>query len=195
LWVEGVWELIMGAILAFVLVKITGVDREVIEKWLYVIIAMALISGIIGTGHHYFWIGVPGYWLWPGPVFSAPEPPPVFAMVLFAFHTINRRRRDYPNRAVALWALGTTVMAFLGAGGGGQVGEVGEGGRGMVQRVGVGVGGAGGGGGRGVGGGGGGVPVGPPGVPPPWAPGRFLYTPLRPPPPTRRCPPRPLPRS
>ncbi|WP_438881883.1 cbb3-type cytochrome c oxidase subunit I, partial [Bacillus cereus group sp. Bce001] len=26
------------------------------------------------------------------------------------------RRRDYPNRAVALWAMGTTVMAFLGAG-------------------------------------------------------------------------------
>ena len=45
------------------------VDREVIEKWLYVIIAMALISGIIGTGHHYFWIGVPGYWLWLGSVF------------------------------------------------------------------------------------------------------------------------------
>ena len=101
LWVEGVWELIMGAILAFVLVKITGVDREVIE-WLYVIIAMALISGIIGTGHHYFWIGVPGYWLWLGSVFSALEPLPFFAMVLFAFNTINRRRRDYPNRAVAL---------------------------------------------------------------------------------------------
>ncbi|MCB2551666.1 cbb3-type cytochrome c oxidase subunit I, partial [Listeria monocytogenes] len=85
-----------------VLVKITGVDREVIEKWLYVIIAMALISGIIGTGHHYFWIGVPGYWLWLGSVFSALAPLPCFAMVLFAFNTINRRRRDYPNRAVAL---------------------------------------------------------------------------------------------
>ena len=34
LWVEGVWELILGAILAFVLIKVTGVDREVIEKWL-----------------------------------------------------------------------------------------------------------------------------------------------------------------
>ena len=34
LWVEGVWELIMGAILAFVLIKTTGVDREIIEKWL-----------------------------------------------------------------------------------------------------------------------------------------------------------------
>ncbi len=30
LWVEGVWELILGAILAFVLIKVTGVDREVI---------------------------------------------------------------------------------------------------------------------------------------------------------------------
>ena len=50
LWVEGVWELIMGAILAFVLIKVTGVDREVIEKWLYIIIAMALITGILGTG-------------------------------------------------------------------------------------------------------------------------------------------------
>ncbi|MBO3277940.1 cbb3-type cytochrome c oxidase subunit I [Pseudomonas schmalbachii] len=116
LWVEGVWELIMGAILAFVLVKITGVDREVIEKWLYVIIAMALITGIIGTGHHYFWIGLPSYWLWLGSVFSALEPLPFFAMVLFAFNMIKRRRREHPNRATALWAMGTTVMAFLGAG-------------------------------------------------------------------------------
>ena len=45
LWVEGVWELILGSILAFVLIKTTGVDREVIEKWLYVIIAMTLITG------------------------------------------------------------------------------------------------------------------------------------------------------
>ena len=37
LWVEGVWELIMGAILAFVLIKVTGVDREHIDKWLYLI--------------------------------------------------------------------------------------------------------------------------------------------------------------
>jgi len=32
LWVEGVWELILASILAFVLIKVTGVDREVIEK-------------------------------------------------------------------------------------------------------------------------------------------------------------------
>ena len=116
LWVEGVWELIMSAILAYVLIKVTGVDREVIEKWLYVIIAMALISGILGTGHHFYWLMTPEYWQWVGSIFSALEPLPFFAMVLYAFNMVNRRRREHPNKAATLWALGTAVMAFLGAG-------------------------------------------------------------------------------
>ena len=116
LWVEGVWELILGSFLAFVLIKTTGVDREVIEKWLYVIVTLTLISGIIGTGHHYFWIGTPEYWQWWGSIFSALEPIPFFAMTVFAFNMVNRRRREHPNKAAVLWALGTGVMAFLGAG-------------------------------------------------------------------------------
>ncbi len=116
LWVEGVWELILGAILAFVLIKVTGVDREVIEKWLYVIVTLTLITGIIGTGHHYYWIGTPEYWQWWGSIFSALEPIPFFAMTLFAFNMVNRRRREHPNKAATLWALGTGVMSFLGAG-------------------------------------------------------------------------------
>ncbi len=116
LWVEAVWELIMASILAFVLIKVTGVDREVIEKWLYIIIAMALITGLIGTGHHYFWIGTPEYWQWWGSVFSALEPIPFFMMTVFAFNMVNKRRRNHPNKVATLWALGTAVMAFLGAG-------------------------------------------------------------------------------
>ncbi len=116
LWVEGVWELILGAILAFVLIKMTGVDREIIEKWLYVIIGMSLITGLIGTGHHYYWIGAPEYWQWWGSVFSALEPIPFFMMVIFAFNMVNKRRREHPNKAAMLWAIGTPVMAFLGAG-------------------------------------------------------------------------------
>ena len=116
LWVEGVWELILGAILAFILIKVTGVDREVIEKWLYVIIAMTLITGLLGTGHHYYWIGTPEYWQWVGSIFSALEPIPFFMMTVFAFNMVNRRRRQHPNKAATLWALGCSVMAFLGAG-------------------------------------------------------------------------------
>lgn len=116
LWVEGTWELIMGALLAFVLIKTTGVDREVIDKWLYVIIAMALITGILGTGHHFFFIGMPGYWLWVGSIFSAMEPIPFFMMTVFAFNMVQRRRHDHPNQAALLWAVGCSVVAFLGAG-------------------------------------------------------------------------------
>lgn len=116
LWVEGVWELILGAILAFVVIKVTGVDREVVEKWLYVIIALALISGLIGMGHHYFWIGPGEYWLWLGSIFSALEPIPFFMLVMFAFKMVGERRFEHQNKIAIKWALGTTVMGFLGAG-------------------------------------------------------------------------------
>ncbi len=116
LWVEGVWELIMASLLAYVLIKTTGVDREVVDKWLYLIVAMALITGILGTGHHYFWIGTPNYWQWVGSIFSALEPIPFFLMTIFAFNMVNKRRRDHPNKAAVLWAMGTAVVAFLGAG-------------------------------------------------------------------------------
>ncbi|MBL8316458.1 MAG: cbb3-type cytochrome c oxidase subunit I [Rubrivivax sp.] len=116
LWVEGTWELILGALLAFVLIKTTGVDREVIDKWLYLIVTMALVTGILGTGHHFFFIGLPGYWQWVGSVFSALEPIPFFMMTLFAFNMVQRRKREHPNQAAVLWAVGTAVMGFLGAG-------------------------------------------------------------------------------
>ena len=38
LWVEGVWEMIQGGFLAYLLIRLSGADREVMEKWLYVIV-------------------------------------------------------------------------------------------------------------------------------------------------------------
>lgn len=116
LWVEGTWELVMASILAFLMLKLTGVDREVVEKWLYVIAALALFSGILGTGHHYFWIGTPGYWQWIGSIFSTFEVAPFFAMMAFAFVMVWKGRRDHPNKAALLWSLGCATLAFFGAG-------------------------------------------------------------------------------
>ncbi len=116
LWVEGVWELIMASILAYLMLKLTGVDREVVEKWLYVIVATALFSGILGTGHHYYWIGTPGYWQWIGSIFSSLEVVPFFAMMSFAFIMVWKGRRDHPNKAALLWSLGCATLAFFGAG-------------------------------------------------------------------------------
>ncbi len=116
IWVEGVWELVLASILAFLIIKMTGVDREVVEKWLYAIVGLALFSGLLGTGHHYFWIGAPGYWQWVGSIFSTFEVAPFFVMVLFCFTMVWRGRRDHPNKAALLWSLGCTVTAFFGAG-------------------------------------------------------------------------------
>ena len=116
LWVEATWELILGALLAFVLIKLTGVDREHIDKWLYLIIAMTLIAGLAGTGHHFFYMGAPGYWLWIGSIASAAEPIPFFLMILFAYSMIKNRRIQDDNKIALTWAKGTAVVGFLGAG-------------------------------------------------------------------------------
>ncbi|MBX2959795.1 MAG: cbb3-type cytochrome c oxidase subunit I [Flavobacteriales bacterium] len=116
LWVEGVWELIMGGILAFLLIKITGVDREVIEKWLYVIVGLTFLSGILGTGHHYYYIGAPSYWLWIGGIFSALEPLAFLAMALFALNMYRKGEKKHPNKAALNWTLGAAITSFVGAG-------------------------------------------------------------------------------
>jgi nitric oxide reductase subunit B len=116
LWVEGVWELMMGSILAFLLIKLTGVDREVVEKWLYVIVGLTFLSGILGTGHHYYWIGVPEYWKLVGGVFSALEPLAFLGMALWTVYLARKGGRRHPNRVALWWAVGTGIMSFIGAG-------------------------------------------------------------------------------
>ncbi len=116
LWVEGVWELIMGGILAFLLIKLTGVDREVIEKWLYVIVGFTFLSGILGTGHHYYFIGAPEYWLLVGGVFGALEPLAFLGMALYAVTMARRGGMRHPNRIALFWTVGCGVMSFVGAG-------------------------------------------------------------------------------
>ena len=116
LWVEGVWELIMGGILAFLLIKLTGVDREVIEKWLYVIIGLTFLSGILGTGHHYYYIGVNKVWLIVGGIFSSLEPLAFLGMTLFALTMYQKGEKKHPNKIALYWTLGAAIVSFLGAG-------------------------------------------------------------------------------
>lgn len=116
LWVEGVWELIMGAILAFLLIKLTGVDREIVEKWLYVIVGITFLSGILGTGHHYYYIGTPRYWLMIGGIFSALEPLAFLGIAIYAVVMARRAGRQHPNRTALSWSVGCAIMSFVGAG-------------------------------------------------------------------------------
>ena len=116
LWVEGVWELIMGGILSFLLIKLTGVDREVVEKWLYVIVGLTFVSGILGTGHHYYYIGVPKYWLIIGGIFSALEPLAFLGMAIAAVAMARKGERHHENRMALTWTVTCAVLSFVGAG-------------------------------------------------------------------------------
>ena len=116
LWVEGVWELIMGGILSYLLIKLTGVDREVIEKWLYVIIGLTFLSGLLGTGHHYYYIGVNKIWLIVGGTLSALEPLAFLAMALFAVYMYRKGEKSHPNKVALFWTIGASIVSFIGAG-------------------------------------------------------------------------------
>jgi nitric oxide reductase subunit B len=116
LWVEGAWELVTAAIFAFILMKITGVDRQVVEKWLYVEIGLFLFTGIAGTGHHYYWIGAPKYWLWVGGVFSALEPLPIVLMLIDTMNHVKQRKGTMQNPLVWTYAVGCAVLHLIGAG-------------------------------------------------------------------------------
>jgi nitric oxide reductase subunit B len=116
LWVEGVWEMIQGALLAYLLIRLSGVDREVMEKWLYVIVGLTFIAGILGTAHHYYWIGVPAYWLPIGGVFSALEPLALFGMAMYAYFAMRRAGFGHPNTLATHWTVGSAIFTAFGAG-------------------------------------------------------------------------------
>jgi nitric oxide reductase subunit B len=116
LWVEGVWEMIQGSLLAYLLIRLTGADREVMEKWLYVIVGLVFIAGIIGTAHHYYWIGVPYYWLPIGGIFSALEPVALVGMAIYAYSALRRSGLQHPNTLALHWTVGSAVFTMFGAG-------------------------------------------------------------------------------
>ena len=116
LWVEGAWELVTAAIFAFVLMKLTGVERQVVEKWLYVEIGLFLFTGIAGTGHHYYWIGAPKYWLGVGGIFSALEPLPILLMLIDTMQHVKHRETKIVNPLTWTIAIGCAVMHLIGAG-------------------------------------------------------------------------------
>lgn len=116
LWVEGVWEMIQGGIMAYLLIRLSGADREVMEKWLYVIVGLVFIAGILGTAHHYYWVGVPSYWLPIGGVFSALEPVALVGMAMYAYSAIRRSGLAHPNKLALHWTVGSAVFTLFGAG-------------------------------------------------------------------------------
>ncbi len=125
LWVEATWEVMVGAFAAYGLIKVVNANRQVVEMWLWVEVAMLFGSGILGLGHHYFWIGTPEYWWEIGALFSSLEPVPLIGMFVHVLYdwgkekgiAMNAGKDTTSNNTPALiWLVSNGFGNFLGAG-------------------------------------------------------------------------------
>ncbi len=73
LWVEGIFEAFAVILTGWLLVdmKLTTIKSTI--RALYFQLILLLGSGVVGTGHHYFWMGDHSLWLALGASFSALE--------------------------------------------------------------------------------------------------------------------------
>ncbi len=122
LWVEATWEVFVGTLAAYALIKLIGAKREIVEMWLWIEVLMLFGSGILGLGHHYFWIGTPEYWWEIGALFSALEPVPLIAMFVHVLYDwgkeqgINGDKPAITNGPAMAWIVTNAFGNFLGAG-------------------------------------------------------------------------------
>src|SRR4029079_17579669 len=73
LWVEGMFEVFAVVVIGFLMVRLGLVTAKSTLRAMYFQLIILLGSGIVGTGHHYYWIGTPAAWMALGSVFSALE--------------------------------------------------------------------------------------------------------------------------
>lgn len=115
-WVEATWEVLIGCIMALSLMHILRTRRSIVEAWLYVEVALVLATGVLGIGHHYFWIGAPKYWMGIGGFFSALEPLPLLGMVIHAIYDAGEHHMTNTNRPAFYWMLAEAFGNFIGGG-------------------------------------------------------------------------------
>jgi len=125
LWVEATWEVLVGVFAAYGLIRIIGANRKVVEMWLWIEVAMLFGSGILGLGHHYFWMGAPEYWWEIGALFSSLEPLPLVAMFIHVTYDWGKemgvakgtgKSNPISNGPALAWFFSNAFGNFLGAG-------------------------------------------------------------------------------
>ncbi len=89
LWVEAFFELFVTAMIAALFLKLGMVSRQVAARAVYLDAILYLGSGIIGTGHHWYWTGQPNLTLALSASFSAMEVVPLLLLTLDAWDFIK----------------------------------------------------------------------------------------------------------
>jgi nitric oxide reductase subunit B len=119
LWVEGMFEVFAVVVIGFLMVRLGLVTAHSTLRATYFQLIILLGSGIIGTGHHYYWIGAPEAWIALGAVFSALEVIPLTLLMVEAYgqyKTIRVGGGEFPYAASFWFLVATAFWNLVGAG-------------------------------------------------------------------------------
>lgn len=113
LWEEMAFELTSAGFIATFYVVSGLAPRAQIEKWLYLEAFLAVIGGFFGTGHHYYWIGFPAFWLVLGSLFSIVEVLPVGMLAHMTYKGLKSAAIKSKRVKLTLWLLLSSIFHHL----------------------------------------------------------------------------------
>jgi nitric oxide reductase subunit B len=118
LWVEQSFEFFAAAISAYLLMALGLVSRQLAERSVYLELILIFLGGVLGTGHHLYWVGGPGMWVPMGSMFSFIEVLPLVLLILDAMehHDVIHRQRQFRYGLAYTYILGSAFWNFVGAG-------------------------------------------------------------------------------
>jgi nitric oxide reductase subunit B len=118
LWVEQSFEFFAAAISAYLLMAVGLVSRQLAERAVYFELILIFLGGVLGTGHHLYWVGAPDLWVPMGTMFSFIE---VLPLVLLVIEAIQHRRlikadQEFKYGLAYTYIIGAAFWNFVGAG-------------------------------------------------------------------------------
>lgn len=125
LWVEGFFEVFVTAMVAVIFYNLGMVSHLTAARVVYLDALLYLGSGIVGTGHHWYWTGQSAVTMALAAMFSALEVVPLTLLTLDAwdFVRLTRGKCDVCNKPVAIphkWTFYFLIAVgfwnFVGAG-------------------------------------------------------------------------------
>lgn len=118
LWVEQSFEFFAACVTAYLLMAVGLVSRQLAERTVLFETILIFLGGVLGTGHHYYWIGTSSMWLALGSTFSFIEILPLILLIIEAmtqWHHI-KNTQHFPYRLAYLYIIGAAWWNFIGAG-------------------------------------------------------------------------------
>jgi len=125
LWVEGFFELFATTMVAVLFFYLGMVSSRTAKRVIYLDAILFLGSGIIGTGHHWYWTGQRTISMALSSLFSAMEVVPLILLTLDASSFIKLtkgecdicgKRIDIPHKWTFKFLIAVGVWNFVGAG-------------------------------------------------------------------------------